>query len=407
MIINSELLNTLSEEYGDAYYLLDSEQFKKNCIALVNSFQSIYSKFGFAYSYKTNYIPALVQIVNELGGFAEIVSEMELDIALKSGVYPEKIIWNGPIKNALRVKELLLLGGIVNIDSIFEVGIILAIAKEYPDKNLKVGIRCNFDVGDGVISRFGFDTEGKDFEEAIKRLTLRSNINIVGFQAHFAKRSPDFWTERAKGMINLYDRLSSEHNLKLMYLDLGGGIYGNMPDDLRAQLNIGRISFDDYSSKAATVFKERFSSATDAPYLLIEPGTALAGDSMKFVSRVETFKTVRNKYIATAMGSQKNIGMQGLNPPLEVFPCGNVQQQYENLDIAGYTCIESDYLYKGFNGKLAQGDYLVFSNCGSYSVVMKPPFILPNFPIIDICGNKVQLIKRAETFDDLFQTYFF
>jgi diaminopimelate decarboxylase len=38
---------------------------------------------------------------------------------------------------------------------------------------------------------------------------------------------------------------------------------------------------------------------------------------------------------------------------------------------------------------------------------MKPPFILPNFPVLDINGETVEVIKRAETFDDLFHTFSF
>lgn len=128
---------------------------------------------------------------------------------------------------------------------------------------------------------------------------------------------------------------------------------------------------------------------------------------MKFVCRVETVKKVRGKTIVTVFGSQKNISMSGVNPPMTVVPCGKEQEMYEDADIAGYTCIESDFLYKGYSGKLAVGDYVVIDNCGSYSIVMKPPFILPNFPVIDICGDKAELIKRKEEFDDIFHTYNF
>ncbi len=58
--------------------------------------------------------------------------------------------------------------------------------------------------------------------------------------------------------------------------------------------------------------------------------------------------------------------------------------QYQSIDFGGYTCIESDYIYKNYNGDLAEGDYVIFGNAGSYSVVLKPPFILPNFAIVEL-----------------------
>ena len=77
--------------------------------------------------------------------------------------------------------------------------------------------------------------------------------------------------------------------------------------------------------------------------------------------------------------------------------------------MGGYTCIENDYLYKNYCGSLAVGDFIVFDDVGSYSIVMKPPFILPNVAIIEPLGDGCtwRTIKRAETFEDIFSSYLF
>lgn len=406
-LITLDLLNTLSAKYGNAFYLLESERFAQNYNELSAAFKTYYPKFNIAYSYKTNYTPKLVQIVDRLGGYAEVVSEMEMEIALRSGVKPERIIWNGPIKNKERVQELLLSGGTVNIDSAYELDSIRTVAKSYPERMLNVGIRLNYDVGDGVLSRFGFDVEGEDFHTALCMIKSIPNIRLINLQAHFAKRSPEYWTARAAGMLDAYDKVVRDYDLKPERLDIGGGLFGKMPDSLRKQLGIGTITYQDYASRAGKLLAEHFEKNTDAPWLFIEPGTALAGDSMRFVCRIETIKTVRGKTIATAHGSQKNISMSGFNPPMTMVAGGGVQKQVENADIVGFTCIEGDVLQKNYSGPLAVGDYAVIENCGSYSLVMKPPFILPNFPVLEIDGENVAVIKRAETFDDLFQTFSF
>ncbi len=405
--LNAELLNSLSERFGNAFYLLESDNFEQNYLELTSSFKKYYPKFNIAYSYKTNYTPKLVQIVDRLGGYAEVVSEMEMEIALRSGVSPKRIIWNGPIKNSAKVKELLLTGGTVNIDSIYELDNIREIAERHPDHILNVGVRCNYEVGDGVLSRFGFDVDGDDFDKVMNFINSISNLHLVNLQAHFAKRSPEFWAERAEGMLKTYDKVVEKYGLKPERLDIGGGIYGKMPDDLRKQLNISTITYDDYASRAAKLFAEHFKDNVDAPYLFIEPGSAVAGDCMRFVSRIETIKNVRGKTIATVIGSQKNISMSGINPPMSIVAGGNEQQKYEDADIVGFTCIEGDVLQKNYTGGLAVGDYIVIQNCGSYSLVMKPPFILPNFAVLDINGDEVEIIKRAESFDDLFHTFSF
>ena len=143
--------------------------------------------------------------------------------------------------------------------------------------------------------------------------------------------------------------------------------------------------------------------------LLIEPGSALVGDCMHFISKVVSIKVVRGKNIATLLGSIYNINptLNKKNPPIKVYPMGGEQKEYADLDFGGFTCIESDYLYRHYNGKLAVGDMVAFGNVGSYSVVLKPPFILPNFPIIDISDGGIEIVKRGETFDDLFRTFEF
>lgn len=405
--LTTDILDQLSAQYGKAFYLLNSDRFENNYIELLEVFQRYYPKCNIAYSYKTNYIPKLARIVESLGGYAEVVSDMECELALRCGVLPSHIIWNGPVKNMQKVRELLLAGGTVNIDSFQEIEEIRDIAGSIPDDTLNVGVRCNYDVGDGVISRFGIDALSDEFDAVMRLIASTENINLINFQAHFAKRSPEFWKGRTKGMLDIYDRVVKKYALKPERLDIGGGIYGRIPDDLREQLGTDPVSYDDYASIAAKMFAEHFRDAASPPYLLIEPGTAVAGDSMQFICRVETMKKVRGKTIATVFGSQKNIGMAGLNPPMTVVSHGECQDVYEDVDIAGYTCIESDFLYKGYHGKLAVGDYVMFDNCGSYSIVMKPPFILPNFPVLDLCGEEVEVIKEGEEFDDIFHTYYF
>ena len=402
MIINKNIIKDLRNEYGDAFYLLDSEQFKKNYLELKNAFSEIYSNFNIAYSYKTNYTPKLCKIVNELGGYAEVVSEMEAELAIKCGVKPENIIWNGPIKNPEKLKEYLHMGVNVNIDSIGEAEYIQTLA-DNTDKTLNVGIRCNYDVKDGVLSRFGFDVDSEEFKKVLDIVTYTKNIHFVNFQCHFAKRQVEYWPERAKGMIALLDKIG----IIPERIDIGGGIFGKMPDCLKEQFSSEIPGYEEYAKAAATVFVEFFNDKKIKPELIIEPGSALVGDCMKFVGTVKSIKNVRGKYIASVLGSQKNISMTGVNPPMEVIHMGKTLKDYKNLDIVGFTCIEGDVLYKNYEGRIALDDVIVISNCGSYSLVMKPPFILPNFPVLDICGEKVEVIKRAETFEDIFHTFNF
>lgn len=403
MTLDSNIIKRIREEYGDAFYLLDSRQFEHNFIELRNAFRSYYDNSNIAYSYKTNYTPKFCKIVDGLGGYAEVVSEMEVDIALKSGVEYSRIIWNGPIKNRMRLQDFLLNGGTCNIDSAEELHFIGELVKNHPDVVFNLGIRCNYDVNDGVVSRFGFDIYGDDFKEALHFVTNTENVCFKNFQCHFAKRQIEYWPARAKGMLDIL----TSTGIMPERIDIGGGLFGKMHESLKVQFSHEIPTYDDYARVAAGLFAEYFKDKERKPELLIEPGSAVVGDCMKFVGTVKTIKNIRGKWFATILGSQKNISMSGVNPPIEVIPMGNSPRDFSNLDMVGFTCIEGDVLYHGYNGSLAIDDAVVFGNCGSYSIVMKPPFILPNFPILDICGEDIEVIKRAENFNDLFSTYSF
>lgn len=401
--MDKQIIKQLQAEYGEAFYLLNSAQFRKNFAELKAAFNNIYPNWNIAYSYKTNYTPKLCKIVNELGGYAEVVSEMELEIAKRVGCKMDRVIWNGPIKNVPIMEQFLLDGGTINIDCIEELEQVKDIHNRHADKLIHIGIRCNYDVNDGVVSRFGFDIDGAEFMEAVKFATTTENVKFINFQCHFAKRQIAYWPARAKGMVDLIDRLS----IIPERIDIGGGLFGKMADSLRAQFSCEIPDYEAYAKAAAQVFADYFKDKDVKPELLIEPGSAVVGDCMKFIGTVKTIKNVRGKWIATVLGSQKNISMTGINPPMEVIAMGGEQKEYKDLDFVGFTCIEGDVLYHNYTGKLAHQDVIVISNCGSYSLVMKPPFILPNFPVLDISEGKTEVIKRAENFDDLFHTFYF
>jgi len=405
---NIDILNRIKGEYGESFYLLDGNQFRKNYLELQKAFRTIYPAMHIAYSYKTNYIPALCKIVDELGGYAEVVSGMEWAIAKSVGVKAERVIFNGPFKHPKAVSEILLSGGVVNIDSEYELPLISKIIDDNPSKIFNVGLRCNFDIDDGVTSRFGVDIDSESFKYILRFIKSKANIHLSLIHCHFATRKLESWTQRVDGMFRLLD---ARLGFVPPCIDLGGGLFGKMVDTLKVQFDSYIPDYKEYAEVIAGSFAKRFSGA-EKPVLFIEPGSALVGDVMKFVTKVVSLKTVRGKNIATLLGSIYNINptLNKKNPPICVYHSGdNEPQWFDDLDFGGYTCIEFDYLYRGYSGRIAVGDYVVFGNVGSYSVVLKPPFILPNFPIVDYNDETGQIVpvKDAETFDDLFRTYRF
>lgn len=404
--LSYELLNDIALEYGEAYYLLDSMLFKKNYCEMLTAFRKYYKGTYIAYSYKTNYTPKLCKIINENGGYAEIVSEMEMWLALKIGVNPQNIYYNGPYKKKKDIEKLLILGGYVNIDSWYEVELIKQISKEHPDINFKVGVRCNIDIGQEEASRFGFDLAEGTFEVAVKELNSISNLSVVGLHCHLPFRSLESFNKRIdviKKIVGMFPDYPWE------YVSLGGGYMGKVDEDFAKEFSFTPPTYDDYATVVADGVKRIFQGQVQ-PRLIIEPGSALVANAMCFVTKVLDIKSVKGKKIAMLTGSSYNMNptVKGVKRPIRVFGIPEKQKSYIDLNMAGYTCIESDYLYKNYTGMLGKNDFVVFKNVGSYSVVMKPPFILPDVAMLEINeAEETELVNKEQKIDEIFSRFSF
>lgn len=394
MMLNYARLAQISQEYGDSFYLLDSGLYEDNYCKMLKAFQKYYTNTHIAYSYKTNYMPKLCRIINRLGGYAEVVSEMELELALNLGVEYENIYYNGPYKKEKYIEEIMLGGGYLNIDAGYETVIVSEIAERHRDKQFAVGVRYNMDIGQDVPSRFGIPKE--ELKCVVEQLNSISNLRVVGLHCHLPFRSQDSFRDR---MTNLKELLYGEmKDYAWSYISLGGGYMGEVSEELAGQFSFVPPAYEDYAKIVAGQMAEFYQNCSERPRLIIEPGSALVANTMRFIARVVNIKRVRGKAIATLTGSTYNMNpsVKSVKRPITVYS-DKESEQYEDLDMAGYTCIESDYLYKGYSGSLSVGDFVVFHNVGSYSIVMKPPFILPDVPILEFEGNDICLIKRKQS----------
>ena len=92
-------------------------------------------------------------------------------------------------------------------------------------------------------------------------------------------------------------------------------------------------------------------------------------------------------------------------PAKLVFSNSNIKKETGNTIISGYTCIESDILSESFKYRLSVGDIIKYDNVGSYSIVMKPPFILPASEVFALKFDQLELIKNKEDADYIFQNF--
>ena len=402
-------LNSLLLESGGAVYILNLETFKKNVNSFLGSFRQFYKNTFLGYSYKTNYLPKLCAVANNMGIYAEVVSGMEYEIALKCGVYPENIIFNGPVKYEFELLKAFVGNSIVNVDSLDELETIKSILSSRADLEATIGLRCNLELKFGSrSSRFGLNDVNGDLEKAANIIESTHNANLAGLHCHFSfDRSAESYSDRAFKMVDIAKRIFKKNPPQ--YLDLGGGFCGPMNSSLSNQFSVKPPNFLDYAKAITSVLSSEYGTE-NGPKLILEPGVGLVGNVMEYACKVEILKNMADQKFAVTSGTIDHIKIlpNKINLPVSLYSKKNIKKQKNDqlIDIVGYTCLEHDVLYYNFPWSLTCDDILVFENVGAYSFVSSSQFIKTTPPIVMSNGNlEWKTLKIRLSSEDLFSQF--
>lgn len=409
MKLDFERLNRLSADLGESFFLLDTDAFENNYRSFLGAFRRHYEPTQLAYSYKTNYTPRICRFVNQAGGYAEVVSGMEYELATSIGVDPRRIIFNGPCKRPAELQRALVQGAIVNVDGLEELAAVESIASSHKHLPMRVALRCNFPIGEPSISRFGFDVSSQEFKQAFLRLERHSNCELMGLHCHFSTRArrPESFALRTKMMLELVGCYFSERAPQL--INLGGGFFSKMNVEMQKQMGISAPEWGEYASAIALQVAKAFPAAQTE--LILEPGSALVSDVQSFAARILDVKKVRSRAMAFCAGSIHNVKptLHPRNMPMEILSAPRGGRSVSgSVDVVGYTCMEHDCLHAGYQGEVAVGDFALFPNVGAYTTVMKPPFIQGAPAIVELDNKgagQFRWVRRREAMADIFATY--
>lgn len=395
------------------FYVVDRNRFEANFDDLTNAFCSRYQPFILAYSYKTNYLPYLCGIIRQKGGWAEVVSRMEYDLAVKVGQPPEKIIFNGPVKTAEDIELALAACSLVNLDGVEEIQTVLQYARQYPDQPICIGLRLNIGLSDEAgrshiqnslkVGRFGFDPV--TISDIKNQLAQADNIRVVGLHGHTSTTDRGKWCFEviAQTLCDIAETCFSD---SVETINVGGGFFGRMHPDMPFR---NASTFDDYAQVICDVLNENPWAQQKHPTLVIEPGVAMVADCVSFVTKVVSVKTIREQVFVTVDGSAFHAKptFHRLNLPHQVLT-RQPGQPVTTFDVVGSTCMEKDILLKGISATLPQpGDYIKIDNVGAYTLVMSPPFIHPAPAVVADDGGTCKQIRKKQTLDEIFSNYWF
>ncbi len=391
----------LLEKYGSPLFVISEKTIRKTYKEAYKAFSTRYPKVQFAWSYKTNYLNSVCKIFHSEGAWAEVVSGFEYAKALKNGVPGNQIIFNGPDKSKDDLKKAVENDSYIHIDHFDELYDLIEIANQ-SDKRPKVAIRVNMDTGVyPQWDRFGFNYENGEAWNALNRILLNGNMDLVGLHTHIGTymMTPEPYAVAASKLIDLALRVKQKYDVSIKYLDMGGGFASK--NTLKGAYLPGKDTcptFNQYAEAITNVIINSNLNLDEMPTLFLETGRALIDDAGYLAGTVLANKRLANGRRAMIIDAGVNLLFTSFWYEHEIYPAQDVGANAEDTTIYGPLCMNIDVIRSAVKfPHLKKGENYVIKRVGAYNMTQWLQFITmrPNVVLVDTEG-KSHIIRKKE-----------
>ena len=404
--IDGVAVKDLLKDFGTPLYVISEQTIRSVYKDAYQAFSTRYPKIQFAWSYKTNYMNAVCKVFHQEGSWAEVVSGFEYEKALKNGVTPEQIIFNGPDKSEKDLKLAIKNGSLIHIDHFDELYTIMKLCDNIKQRP-QVAIRVNMDTGiHPQWTRFGFNYDNGEAWDAINRIIISGKMDFIGLHAHIGTYIMVANAYKIAGakLADLAVKIKTKYNKAISYIDFGGGFASK--NTLKGAYLPGSDttpSFDEYADAITSSIINSEIIPEDLPTIVLETGRALVDDAGSILGTV-----IANKSMAD--GTKTLIIDVGVNMLFTAFwydhkitPAQDFSHHTENAKIYGPLCMNIDVIRESADlPPLKRGDQFVISRIGAYNMTQWMQFITyrPKIVMIDEQG-KPHIIRENENLETI------
>lgn len=397
----------LVSKYGSPLILFSERSLRERMRELKDQMATRIPRFTIGWSYKTNYLSAVCRVLHQEGAWAEVVSGLEMQMALRLGMPGSQILFNGPAKSDAELTMAFEKGAHVQMDHLDEVALAEKVAERMGIRP-KVGIRVNMsELPTQSWDRFGFNLENGSAIECARRIVRRGVLELNTLHIHVGTfvQEADAYRLAAKGIAELAKKLREESGVTIENIDMGGGFASR--NTLLSQYLPGEQatpSFSQYVEKIAAGLDEAYGGA-EWPRIVLETGRAIVDDSGILVASVVGNKRLTDGRRAVVIDAGVNLLPTAWWYRHDVFPAQDVHGTAEPTVFVGPLCMNIDVVRdRILFPPLKAGDRVVVGRIGAYNVTQWMQFITarPNVVMVGPDG-KHGVIRRAETVETLVQ----
>lgn len=398
-------IRELISKHGSPLFVTSESRLRSNVRKIRKAFETRYDSVVHGWSYKTNYISAICNILHQEGSWAEVVSAFEYEKARALGVPGNRIIFNGPNKTKPILERAIAEGARIHVDHLNELNLIEHIAEEQ-NKVVPVTLRLNFDTGyTEPWSRFGFNVESGQAHQAAKLISLSPHVKLTGLHSHIGTfiLEPRAFAEQVKVMCKLMRELETNEDACIETLDVGGGFPSRNslksvylpPEQIVPDVN-------EYADAICGALLEgtqyRRQTGRPSPTLIIESGRAVVDDAQVLLSSVAGTKRLPDGRRAAILDAGTNLLFTAYWYNHHVKTTRAAIGPLEDTVLYGPLCMNIDVVrYSVQLPPLTTGDVLMISPVGAYNNTQWLQFIeyRPNVVLVQENGA-VSVIRRAE-----------
>ncbi|AQL35053.1 diaminopimelate decarboxylase [Pseudomonas syringae] len=390
-------LSAIAERFGTPTYVYSRAHIEAQYRAFADALSGMPHMVCFAVKANSNL--GVLNVLARLGAGFDIVSRGELERVLAAGGKAERIVFSGVGKTREDMRRALEVGvHCFNVESTDELERLQEVAAEL-DVRAPISLRVNPDVDAGTHPYISTGLKENKFgiaiaaaEDVYIRASQLPNLEVIGVDCHIGSQLTTLepFIDALDRLLDLVDRLG-DCGIHLHHIDLGGGLGVRYRDEEPPLAG-------DYIKAV----RERLAGRDLG--LLFEPGRFIVANAGVLLTQVEYLKHTEHKDFAIVDAAMNDLIRPALYQAwMDVTAVRPRDSEPRAYDIVGPICETGDFLAKGRELALAEGDLLAVHSAGAYGFVMSSNYNTRGRAAeVLVDGTQAFEVRRRETVAELF-----
>src|SRR6202165_1303249 len=397
----------LAREHGTPLYVYDEATVRQRSSEYIAAMgprgQVLYSAKAFA-------SPQFLRVIAEEGLGLYVVSEGELDLALRSGFPQDRIHFLGNNKSRRDLEAAYRAGAIIVVDGAYEFELLREVV---PDGKttpvmLRISPGVKPDTHDHIStgqldSKFGFSIESGAARRAVEKALEHPRLDLIGLHSHIGSQifGLGAYEHAMSIMLDLLVVLRDELGFEPRKLGAGGGlgIAYTRDDDPPTPRHFVEVVH--HALVAGCI--ER---GLKVPQLVVEPGRSIAGPAGMALYTVGSIKDIPGvrRYVAVDGGMGDNIRPKLYGARYEAVLASDPDRSPDGkVTIAGKYSESTDILTTDIEmPEVKPGDVIAIPAAGAYCLAMASNYNgMPRPEVVMVADGRATVMRRRETLDDL------